>query len=99
METSMPARRVPLEKPPTKAEATKVERLQKAMRLRIGARLKHMRTEAGLSLRAFSMKADCSPTYLSEVEKGDRSISVEFLVRVSHFLGVHPASFLSDEEI
>jgi hypothetical protein len=52
-----------LEKPPTKAEAAKVDRLQKAMLRRIGTRLKHMRTESGLSLRAFSMKADCSPTY------------------------------------
>jgi ribosome-binding protein aMBF1 (putative translation factor) len=92
------ARRIPLEKPPTKAEATKVDRLQKAMLLRIGTRLKRMRTASGLSLRAFAMRADCSPTYLSEIERGDRSISVEFLVRVSHFLGVHPTIFISDEE-
>jgi plasmid maintenance system antidote protein VapI len=92
------ARRIPLEKPPTKAEAARVDRMQKAMLLRIGTRLKRMRTEAGLSLRAFAMKADCSPTYLSEIERGDRSISVEFLVRVSHFLGVRPDIFIRDDE-
>jgi DNA-binding XRE family transcriptional regulator len=84
----MAARRIPLEKPPTKAEAARVDRMQKAMLLRIGTRLKRMRTESGLSLRAFAMKADCSPTYLSEIERGDRSISVEFLVRAARHL--HP---------
>jgi ribosome-binding protein aMBF1 (putative translation factor) len=93
----MAARRVPLERPPSQVEEKRLLREQEAVRLRLGVRLNKLRTDAHLSLRALAMKANASPSYLSEVERGLRAPTTDFLVRVGHFLGVSPASLISDE--
>jgi ribosome-binding protein aMBF1 (putative translation factor) len=94
------ARRVPLEKPPSKADAAKVLRQQAIMRSRIGAHIKRLRLEAGLSIRALAMRADISSGYLSEIErpKPERSVTIDLLVRIAYHLGVDPAEFLSSSK-
>jgi plasmid maintenance system antidote protein VapI len=91
------ARRVPLEKPPSKADDAKVLHQQAMMRERIGAHIKRLRTEAQLSLRALAMRADISPSYLSELERGQRSVTIDLLVRIGYHLDTSPADFLSQE--
>jgi ribosome-binding protein aMBF1 (putative translation factor) len=93
----MCARRIPLEKSPSELEEKKVERLQAAVRQQIGARIKSIRLEADLSLRALAMKSNMSPTYLSEVERGLRSPTSDLLVRLSYFMNVSPSFFFTDE--
>ena len=85
---AMAARRVPLEKPPTAAEEVEIEREQTAMRLRLGTHIKRLRIESGLSLRAFAMRANVSPSYLSEIERGLRGVTVDLLVRMAIGLDV-----------
>jgi predicted transcriptional regulator len=91
------ARRIPLERPPSQADEKKMLRLQDAMKVRIGEHVKKLRIEANLSLRQMAMRANVSPTYLSEVERAKRSVSVEFLVRMGYVLNVSPTLFLSEE--
>ena len=79
---------VPLEKPPTAAKEVEIEREQTAMRLRLGTNIKRLRIESGLSLRAFAMKANVSPSYLSEAERGLRGVTVDLLVRMAIGLNV-----------
>ena len=43
------------------------------------------------------MKSNITSGYLSELERGIRSPTSDLLVRLSHFLGVAPASFLDEE--
>jgi hypothetical protein len=68
LDPGMAARRIPLEKPPSKADEAKLLREQQRVKERLGAHLKRLRTEANLSLRQMAMKINVSPTYLSETE-------------------------------
>jgi ribosome-binding protein aMBF1 (putative translation factor) len=68
------ARRVPLERPPTGADEAKVERQQNLLKKRIGDHVKKLREQAGLSQRQLGMRADISPNYLSNVERGGRAV-------------------------
>ena len=94
----MAARRVPLPKPLSETEERRLSREQEAMRQRIGARIKELRTAAQVSLRALEIKSSISSGYLSELERGIRSPTSDMLVRLGHVLGVSPASFLSDDD-
>jgi plasmid maintenance system antidote protein VapI len=94
----MAARRIPLERPPSKADEAKVLREQTIARERIGALLLKLRTEAGLSLRQAGLRADVSANYLSEAERGKRSVTIDFLVRMAYHLGTTPAAFLSSDD-
>jgi transcriptional regulator with XRE-family HTH domain len=75
-----------------------VERMQAAVRQRIGKRIKQLREEGGLTLRALEMKANVSASYLSAVERGRSSPTSDLLVRLGYFLSVDPASFLADQD-
>src|ERR1700722_824919 len=99
VEANMAARRIPLERPPSKADEAKVLREQQAARKRIGAHLQRLRNDSGLSLRQMGLRADVSANYLSEAERGKRSVTIDFLVRMAHHLGTNLAAFLSFEDI
>jgi|tagenome__1003787_1003787.scaffolds.fasta_scaffold20516579_3 ribosome-binding protein aMBF1 (putative translation factor) len=90
----MCARRVPLEKPPTKAELAKLDQQQKAWRAVVGANLRKARTDAGLSQHQLAIRADVSGNYLGQVELGRRGATIDFLARVASALGISPADFL-----
>jgi ribosome-binding protein aMBF1 (putative translation factor) len=72
------ARRIPLERPPSATDEAKVLRQQKQLRARVGQNLNRIRTEAGLSLRALSMRADISTNHLSRTEKGLHGVTIDF---------------------
>jgi phage protein D len=92
----MAARRVPLEKPPTQAEAAKVDRLKVEMKLRIGRNIKAARTAAGLTLRQAEVRCNVSANYLSELERGMPDVSVSVLVQVATGLGTTVAALVSE---
>jgi len=54
----MLSRRIPLGRPPTKADEVKVKHRQAVWRARIGANLREAGTEKGLSQRRLSTRAD-----------------------------------------
>jgi plasmid maintenance system antidote protein VapI len=95
----MAARRIPLEKSPSKSDDANVLRQQTEMRKRVGAHLQRLRAEAGLSLRQLGLRADVSANYLSEAERGRRSVTIDFLVRVAYHLGTTASTFLTSENI
>lgn len=90
------ARRVPLERPPNAADEAKVQRQQHLLKKRMGDRVKLLREQSGLSQRQFGMRANISPNYLSNVERGKRAVTTDFLVRVAFHLGTTPSALLSD---
>jgi hypothetical protein len=95
-ETGMAARRVPLETPPTRAEAAKVDRLKAEMKLRIGRNIKAARTAAGLTLRQSEVRCNVSANYLSELERGIPDVSVSVLVQIASGLGTTVAALVSE---
>ena len=62
----------------------------------IGARLRHVRTSAGLSLRAVAEAVGISSSALSQIEKGTMQPSVNRLVEIVTVLGV-PVSAIFDD--
>src|SRR5208337_2532993 len=65
----MPARRIPLERPPTKADEVRVKHRQAVWRARIGANLREAGTETGLSQRQLSTRSrpsQCARAWVGE---------------------------------
>ena len=65
-------------------------------RTQLGARLRKYRRKRGLSQEMLSAKADCLPTYISHIEKGTKSLSLEMLVRISNALNISIDDLLVD---
>lgn len=59
-----------------------------------GARLRDLRVDSGLSLRALAAElGKSSPTYLSLIEQGKTAPSDLLIGRLASKLGVHPDAF------
>ncbi len=60
-------------------------------------RLKKIRAQKGLSVRALAAKANMSYTYLSNVETGKANPSLSTLKRLARALRVKVADLVADE--
>ena len=58
------------------------------IRKQIGANIRSLRKRGGLSQKALAQKADLHPVYISKVERGTKSVSVEALWKLSNALHV-----------
>lgn len=96
LNTGMPARRVPLEKPPSEADEARMKRQQVIERKRIGANIKKARTEAGLSLRQMQHRSSVHANYLSELERGLRAATVDVLVQIAFHLNTTISALVSE---
>ena len=54
-----------------------------------GFSVKKQRAARGLSQETLAEKADLDPTYLSDIERGTRNLSVKNVVRIAKALGVN----------
>ena len=63
------------------------DRAATAARRSLGADLRHLREDAGLSKAAVARAAGIDPTWLGDAEDGRRGVSIEVLSRVSAALG------------
>jgi len=61
----------------------------------IGARLRELRKNAGLSLRDLAAKAEMSASFLSLVERGESSLSLTSLFGIARALGIDPADLVA----
>lgn len=53
---------------------------------RLGARLRDLRLESGLALKAIAKRADVSIAYLSEIERGRKLPAIDVLARIADAL-------------
>ena len=69
-------------------------------RLQFGKRLKAVRSPL-MSQEEFAekMELEGGQSFISKVERGERMLSMENVIRAADVLGVHPAILLSDEEL
>ena len=65
----------------------------------LGKRLKEIRTQKSLTLRDLEELSSCSANYLSQVERGLNSPTVETLMRITNALGVKLGDFFSHRQI
>lgn len=64
------------------------------IRKRVGANLKRLRGEMGLSQEAFADEADLHRTYISGLERGVRNPTITVLEKIAKALKVKPGRLL-----
>lgn len=61
---------------------------------RLGANVRRVRQEKGLTQEALALSADMKRSYLSELEHGKRNPSLRAVGRLADALGVEPVELL-----
>jgi transcriptional regulator with XRE-family HTH domain len=86
---------------PTSDEAAAAagRRRQRPVGELVGARIAELRQERRMTLDALAAGTGLTPSYLSKLERGHTSISVDNLRRVAHFLGVEMVHFFEQEDV
>jgi transcriptional regulator with XRE-family HTH domain len=62
----------------------------------LGEAIRHHRNQAGLSQEKLAERADLHPVYLSAVERGVKTISMDGLMRIAIALRVRIAELVRD---
>lgn len=65
--------------------------------LSIGNRIRQLRSKKGLSLRELARRTDVTASFLSQVERGTSSLSLDSLFRIAEALDVSLIHFLGEE--
>jgi transcriptional regulator with XRE-family HTH domain len=60
----------------------------------LGKRIKELRQKAGLSQEELAGKAGLHRTYMSDIERGERNVSVENIEKIARALGVKSSDLL-----
>jgi len=64
------------------------------IKLTVGATIRDLRVRAGYSQELLAEKAGLHRTYVGGVERGERNISLENIVRIARALNVRPSQLL-----
>src|SRR5882762_11090286 len=64
----------------------------------VGARLRQLRTERGLSQVSLAQKLEISASYLNQIEHDVRPLTVPVLLRISEVFGVDATFFSSQDD-
>ncbi|MBS6974422.1 helix-turn-helix domain-containing protein [Gordonibacter urolithinfaciens] len=64
------------------------------LRVQFGWRIKDLREERGLSQRGFAEKIGMSPSYLADVERGSRNISLDNIKRIADGFDISVAELM-----
>lgn len=61
-----------------------------------GKKISELRKEKGFSQEKLALEANIDRTYISDIEKGDRNISLEILDKLSKTLEIHISQIFKD---
>lgn len=64
----------------------------------LGVRLREYRVKAGLTQEALAEKAEMHPTYIGQVERGEKNLSIASLARITGALEVPLSELFADIE-
>lgn len=67
---------------------------EKSYLLKIGVKIRQLRTDIGLSQEKLSFACELDRTYIGSVERGERNISVINLQKISKALSKEPSELL-----
>jgi len=63
----------------------------------LGARVRELRRSAGLTLEELAFRADMHPSYIGDMERGQRNVTLENLAKIAAGLHADPGSLLKTE--
>lgn len=61
---------------------------------KLGVNIRHHRKRAGLSQEALADSCGLHRTYIGSIERGERNISLDNIVKISRALAIHPSDLL-----
>jgi transcriptional regulator with XRE-family HTH domain len=61
-----------------------------------GREVRHLRRKKGISQESLADACGLHRTYIGSVERGERNVSLQNIVRIARALGVPPAHLLKD---
>lgn len=62
----------------------------------IGEAIRHHRKQSGFTQEQLAEKVSLNPKYIGEVERGEKIISIEALLRIAKIVRVRPYRFLEN---
>ena len=68
------------------------------LQLRVGRNLRLYRRERGMSQEAFADHLGIHRTYMGDVERGERNLTLRTLERIAHRLGLDPMELLAPDD-
>ena len=68
------------------------------IRIRFGARLRQLRTEAGVSQEKLGLDADLHRTFVSMVERGERNVTIATVEKLAGALKCRMADLMPDAD-
>lgn len=66
-------------------------------RFSFGQRVRKLRIAAGLSQEKLALRSGLHRTYISSLERGQRNVSLENILKLADALGVPAANLLADD--
>jgi transcriptional regulator with XRE-family HTH domain len=65
-----------------------------ADRIKLGKTIRRLRLEKGWTQEDLAEKAKLHPTYIGGIERGERNVGLDNIVRIARALGEHPSALL-----
>ena len=62
----------------------------------VGKRIKELRTKLGMSQEELADVCGLHRTYIGSVERGERNLSLQNIIRIARALGITPSILLKD---
>lgn len=72
--------------------------MEKEIRIRFGKTLRRLRKHQGVSQEAFADKCDLHRTYISDIERGERNVSLENIEKITKVLNISISEFFKEME-
>jgi transcriptional regulator with XRE-family HTH domain len=63
---------------------------------RIGVNIRKFRNQRGMTQEKLAEKADLHPVYISQVERADRAITIDSLLKITKALGIRLRDVIGD---
>lgn len=67
-----------------------------ADRNRVGKRIRELRLAKGWSQEELASRASLHPTYIGGIERGERNVGLDNLIKIARALREHPSALFSD---
>ena len=68
------------------------------IRVRFGKTLRKLRKKQGVSQEAFTDKCDLHRTYISDIERGERNVSLENIEKIAQVLNIQMSELFKEME-